>query len=151
MKAIEDRLMWNGFVQRYDTKTAQDGLPPGEGVFLACSSWLADTYVLMGRRKEAEELVGRLVKLTNDVGLLAEEYDPENNVFLGNFPQAFFHVALVNSVLNLEREVTPVEKRAKTTKAKPEGAASGEKSDQWRPVARSRASPSGLVGTAPSR
>lgn len=95
--AIERELMHEGFVHRYDTRRASDGLPPGEGVFLACSFWLADNLVLQGRRAEAERLFERLLALANDVGLLSEEYDPGARRLVGNFPQAFSHVALVNS------------------------------------------------------
>ncbi len=116
IKAIEERLMWDGFVHRYDTTRMKDGLPPGEGVFLACSFWLADNYVLMGRRADAEKLLGRLIGLTNDVGLLSEEYDPETQRCLGNFPQAFSHVALINSIMNLKRGVIPAAKRARKRK-----------------------------------
>ncbi len=98
--AIERELMCEGFVQRYPTR-GQDGLPPGEGVFLACSFWLADCYALMHRKQEAEALYRRLLALRNDVGLLAEEYDPANGRQLGNFPQAFSHVGLVNTAYNL--------------------------------------------------
>jgi len=87
-------------------------LPPGEGVFLACSFWLADCLILLGRRDEARELFERLCRLANDVGLLAEEYDPRSGRQLGNFPQAFTHVALVNTAMNLSAEVKPVEQRA---------------------------------------
>ena len=103
--AIERELMCDGFVQRYPTR-GQDGLPPGEGVFLACSFWLADCYALMNRTGEAEALYRRLLALRNDVGLLAEEYDPENRRQLGNFPQAFSHVGLVNTAYNLAPERT---------------------------------------------
>jgi GH15 family glucan-1,4-alpha-glucosidase len=113
VKAIEERLMWDGFVHRYDTRKTEDGLPPGEGVFLACSFWLVDNYILMGRRADAERLLERLIQLANDVGLFSEEFDPQTGAFLGNFPQAFSHVALVNSVMNLNRGVTPVQKRSK--------------------------------------
>jgi GH15 family glucan-1,4-alpha-glucosidase len=98
--AIERELMPHGLVQRYPT-AGQDGLPPGEGVFIACSFWLADCYALMGRAREAEELFERLLRLRNDVGLLAEEYDPIEGRLLGNFPQAFSHVGLVNTAFNL--------------------------------------------------
>jgi GH15 family glucan-1,4-alpha-glucosidase len=100
-RAIEARLMRDGFVRRYDDETGVDGLPPGEGVFLPCSFWLADNWALMGRWDEARALFDRLVGLTNDVGLLSEEYDPHTGEMLGNFPQAFTHVALVNSALTL--------------------------------------------------
>ncbi len=101
VREIEKRLIHKGLVHRYETTTAVDGLPPGEGAFLACSFWLADNYVLMGRRPEAVRLFGRLKKLANDVGLYAEEYDPDGKRMLGNFPQAFSHVALINTALSL--------------------------------------------------
>ncbi|HTQ06270.1 MAG TPA: glycoside hydrolase family 15 protein [Polyangiaceae bacterium] len=98
--AVERELLKGGFVLRYPT-VRQDGLPPDEGVFLACSFWLADCYALMNRKREAEALYRRLLALRNDVGLLAEEYDPDNGRQLGNFPQAFSHVGLVNTAYNL--------------------------------------------------
>ena len=101
--AIERRLMEDGLVHRYDTRLAQDGLPPGEGAFLACSFWLADNYVLQGRHDEARALFERLLALRNDVGLLAEEYDTRLGRLVGNFPQAFSHVGLVDTALNLQR------------------------------------------------
>ncbi|HEX9159447.1 MAG TPA: glycoside hydrolase family 15 protein [Rhizomicrobium sp.] len=101
IREIEKRLLYHGLVLRYETTTGIDGLAGGEGAFLACSFWLVDNYVLQGRRREAEKLYRRLVKLANDVGLLAEEYDPRARRMLGNFPQAFSHVALVNSGINL--------------------------------------------------
>jgi GH15 family glucan-1,4-alpha-glucosidase len=101
VREIEKRLIVKGLVQRYETNTGVDGLPPGEGAFLACSFWLADNYTLIGRRKEAERLFGMLRRLANDVGLYAEEYDPGDRRMLGNFPQAFSHVALINTALNL--------------------------------------------------
>ena len=110
--AIERRLLRGGFVMRYDTAATDDGLPPGEGAFLACSFWLVDAYVLQGRIVDAETLFKRLVGLCNDLGLLSEEYDPRASRLVGNFPQAFSHVALVNSAYNLTREVKPVEQRA---------------------------------------
>ncbi len=97
VQEIERRLMFRGLVRRYETESGIDGLPAGEGAFLACSFWLVDNYLLLGRRAEAEKLFSRLVALCNDVGLLAEEYDPLARRMLGNFPQAFSHVALVNS------------------------------------------------------
>jgi GH15 family glucan-1,4-alpha-glucosidase len=99
--AIERRLLRDGFVMRYDTGTAVDGLPPGEGAFLACSFWLVDNYVLLGRHDEACALFERLLALRNDVGLLAEQYDPHSKRQLGNFPQAFSHLALINSAHSL--------------------------------------------------
>jgi len=110
--AIERRLMVDGFVLRYDTTSAPDGLPPGEGVFLACSFWLADAYILQGRWDDAQALFERLVDLCNDVGLLSEEYDPINRRLVGNFPQAFSHLALINTACNLTRVEKPVDQRA---------------------------------------
>jgi GH15 family glucan-1,4-alpha-glucosidase len=98
---IERRLLVDGLVLRYETQTAVDGLPPGEGAFIACSFWLVDNYILQGRIDEAEALFERLVELSNDVGLLAEQYDPRARRQLGNFPQAFSHVAMVNSAFRL--------------------------------------------------
>jgi GH15 family glucan-1,4-alpha-glucosidase len=101
VRQIEKRLLKKGLVRRYETDTGVDGLPPGEAAFLACSFWLADNYTLMGRRKEALRLFNKLKRLANDVGLYAEEYDPDDRRMLGNFPQAFSHVALINSAMNL--------------------------------------------------
>jgi GH15 family glucan-1,4-alpha-glucosidase len=112
VRAIERRLLADGFVRRYDTGEVQDGLPPGEGAFLACSFWLADNWILQGRVGEARELFERLLALRNDVGLLAEEYDPRLGRQLGNFPQAFSHVALVNTAFNLTRSQGPAEQRS---------------------------------------
>jgi GH15 family glucan-1,4-alpha-glucosidase len=112
VKTIEQRLMADGFVCRYDTGETVDGLPPGEGAFLACSFWLADNFIMQGRMTEARELFERLLALRNDVGLLAEEYDPRLGRQLGNFPQAFSHVALVNTAFNLTRSQGPAEQRA---------------------------------------
>jgi GH15 family glucan-1,4-alpha-glucosidase len=111
VSAIERELMWNGFVQRYFTKEHIDGLPPGEGVFLACTFWLADNYALQGRRDEAVQIFERLLNLRSDLGLLAEQYDPEQKRQLGNFPQAFSHVMLINTARNLAREHGPAEER----------------------------------------
>jgi GH15 family glucan-1,4-alpha-glucosidase len=110
--AIERRLLRDGFVMRYDTAQTDDGLQPGEGAFLACSFWLADVYTLQGRFADAERLFTRLIGLRNDVGLLSEEYDPRVKRLVGNFPQAFSHMALVNSAYNLTRMEKPVEQRA---------------------------------------
>jgi len=101
--AIERDLMRDGFVLRYHTHETDDGLPPGEGVFLPCSFWLADAFALSGRMKDAEALFERLLSLRNDVGLLSEEYDPESHRLVGNFPQAFTHVALLRTAFNLIR------------------------------------------------
>jgi GH15 family glucan-1,4-alpha-glucosidase len=113
VEAIERHLLVDGFVLRYDTATGDDGLPPGEGAFLACSFWLVDAYLLLGRRDDAHRLFERLIALCNDLGLLSEEYDPRLGRLVGNFPQAFSHVALANSAFNLSREAKPVEQRAK--------------------------------------
>jgi GH15 family glucan-1,4-alpha-glucosidase len=109
--AIEKNLMRDGFVLRYHTGDVDDGLPPGEGTFLACSFWLVDNLALLGRLDEAHALFERLLSLANDVGLLSEEYDPSTKRLVGNFPQAFSHVALVHTGLNLmrhEQEMTQV-------------------------------------------
>jgi GH15 family glucan-1,4-alpha-glucosidase len=104
VKAIEQHLMRDGLVLRYHTVETSDGLPPGEGVFLACSFWLVDAYILDDRVNEAIELFDRLIALRNDVGLLSEQYDPKAGRLIGNFPQAFTHIALVNSAFNLSRQ-----------------------------------------------
>jgi GH15 family glucan-1,4-alpha-glucosidase len=110
--AVEKYLRKDGFVARYDTGRTDDGLPPGEGAFLPCTFWLADCYAQMGRRDEARELFERLTGLCNDVGLLAEEYDPVAKRLVGNFPQAFSHVGLVNTAFNLARPAEcPAEQR----------------------------------------
>jgi GH15 family glucan-1,4-alpha-glucosidase len=101
--AIERNLLTDGFVRRYPTHKEVDGLPPGEGVFLPCTFWLADNYTLMGRHKEAEALFERMLGLCNDVGLLSEEYDVHGQRLVGNFPQAFSHVGLVNTACTLCR------------------------------------------------
>jgi GH15 family glucan-1,4-alpha-glucosidase len=95
--AIEKGLTWDGLVLRYSTETGVDGLPGHEATFLICSFWLADNYAMVGRLDEAEALLERLVSLSSDLGLLAEEYHPELHRQLGNFPQAFSHVGLINT------------------------------------------------------
>ncbi len=120
--AVESKLMRDGFVIRYSTEEVEDALPPGEGAFLACSFWLVDVYVLQERYAEADRLFRRLVGLCNDVGLLSEEYDPQAKRLVGNFPQAFSHLALVNSAYNLTAERTPVHQRAQEGHAPPEKA-----------------------------
>ncbi|HTS21016.1 MAG TPA: glycoside hydrolase family 15 protein [Casimicrobiaceae bacterium] len=115
LAAIERELTVDGLVLRYRSNRTLDGLPRGEGFFLACSFWLADNLVLQGRRDEALALFERLLSLRNDVGLLAEEYEPRARRMLGNFPQAFSHVALVNTALNLTREESPVRQRSGET------------------------------------
>lgn len=109
--AIGRELLRDGLVQRYHTSETADGLPRGEGVFLACSFWYVDNLVLQGRRREAVAMFERLLALCNDVGLLAEEYDPAEKRQLGNFPQAFSHLALINSALNLETHHGPAHRR----------------------------------------
>jgi GH15 family glucan-1,4-alpha-glucosidase len=101
--AIETNLTHDGLVKRYHTAEVADGLPPGEGTFLACSFWLVDNLALQGRIDEAHAMFERLVGLANDVGLLAEEYDTVAKRMVGNFPQAFTHVALVHTGMNLMR------------------------------------------------
>jgi GH15 family glucan-1,4-alpha-glucosidase len=110
--AIASRLMVDGLVLRYDPQTTDDGLPGGEGAFLACSFWLADAYVLAGRVDDARALCERLLSLRNDLGLLSEEYDTRAGRLVGNFPQAFSHVAIVNTTHNLMRATKPAQQRA---------------------------------------
>ena len=105
VEAIQRELTSDGLVLRYDTATAQDGLPPGEGVFLACSFWMVSSLKAIGRPEEARVLFERLLGLRNDLGLLSEEYDVENGRLVGNFPQAFSHIALVNAAYDLEDRV----------------------------------------------
>ena len=99
--AVERELYKEGYVLRYNTAASSDGLPPGEGAFLACSFWLVDNWHMQGRTADAKALFERLVGLCNDVGLLSEEYDPAAKRMTGNFPQAFSHTALINSAMNL--------------------------------------------------
>ncbi|HEX7969162.1 MAG TPA: glycoside hydrolase family 15 protein, partial [Stellaceae bacterium] len=107
VEAIERHLMADGFVRRYDTGETDDGLAEGEGAFLACSFWLVDNFVLLGRQDDARRLFERLLALGNDVGLLSEEYDPRTARLVGNFPQALSHIALVTSAFNLARAAKP--------------------------------------------
>jgi GH15 family glucan-1,4-alpha-glucosidase len=117
LRAIEQHLMSDGFVMRYDSAVTDDGLPPGEGAFLACSFWLVDAYVQQNRFADARRLFDRLLALRNDVGLLSEGYDPRAGRLVGNFPQAFTHVALINSAFNLTRFEKPVDQRARPAQA----------------------------------
>lgn len=102
VEAIENELMPDGLVMRYDTSKVDDGLPPGEGVFLACSFWMVSALKVIGREKDARKLFERLLKLRNDIGLLAEQYDPKRKRQVGNFPQAFSHISLVNAAFDLD-------------------------------------------------
>ena len=107
VEAIERELLVDGFVLRYRTEAGSDGLPPGEGAFLPCSFWLVDAYALIGRHADAEALFERLGQFANDVGLLAEEYDPKAKRQVGNFPQAFSHLALVEAAVQLRGDGSP--------------------------------------------
>jgi len=109
--AIQSDLVRDGFVARYNPKEEVDGLPPGEGVFLPCTFWLADNLALQGRLSDAQQLFERLLSLCNDVGLLSEEYDSEKHRLVGNFPQAFTHVSLINTACNLSRATGPAKDR----------------------------------------
>jgi GH15 family glucan-1,4-alpha-glucosidase len=112
VEAIERHLMRDGFVDRYTAEPSVDGLPAGEGAFLACTFWLADCQHLLGRHADARRTFERLLALRNDVGLLAEEYDPQAGRQVGNFPQAFSHIGLVNTAMNLSpAAATPAEQR----------------------------------------
>ena len=111
VKAIQERLTVDGLVSRYADAPYVDGLPPGEGAFIACTFWLADNLALQGRLSEARDLFERLLAIRNDVGLLSEQYDRASRRFLGNFPQAFSHVGLINTAANLSRPGGPAENR----------------------------------------
>jgi GH15 family glucan-1,4-alpha-glucosidase len=102
--AIKRDLVIDGLVRRYDSEAGIDGLPPGEGVFLPCTFWLADNLILLGQHDEARALFERLLSLRNDVGLLAEEYDLKAKRLVGNFPQALSHVALINTAHHLSEQ-----------------------------------------------
>ena len=112
VEAVEGRLFVDGFLRRYDPGTSPDGVAGHDGAFLACSFWLADAYVLMGRNDDARRLFERLLALCNDVGLLAEQYDTRGKRLVGNFPQAFSHIALVNTAHNLAGANKPAEQRS---------------------------------------
>nr|WP_314871638.1 glycoside hydrolase family 15 protein [uncultured Pseudomonas sp.] len=111
LEQIESRLLKHGLLLRYDTDSCGDGLSSGEGTFLVCSFWLADVYVLQGRHEQAEALYQRLLGLCNDLGLLAEQYDPTGQRMLGNFPQAFSHIGIINTALNLHKAQCPAQAR----------------------------------------
>ena len=116
---IGEQLRINNLIRRYRTDSSCDGLSAGEGAFLACSFWFADNLILQGRRDEAVELFEHLLSLRNDVGLLAEEFDPVSGHMLGNFPQAFYHVALINTAHNLAKSDKPAEQRSGHKSQKP--------------------------------
>jgi GH15 family glucan-1,4-alpha-glucosidase len=111
VEQVERALLRDGFLMRYDAGKATDGVPGGEGVFLACSFWLVDAYVMLNRHDDAIALFERLLSLCNDVGLLSEEFDVSAKRALGNFPQAFSHLSLVNSACNLSRWKVPAQQR----------------------------------------
>jgi GH15 family glucan-1,4-alpha-glucosidase len=121
VEAVQRHLLLDGLVRRYDTDSGIDGLPPGEGIFIPCSFWLADNLILLGRQAEARRLFERLLALRNDVGLLSEEYDVHAGRLLGNFPQAFSHVALINTAYMLAKQ--PRHRRHESGHAVPETAA----------------------------
>jgi GH15 family glucan-1,4-alpha-glucosidase len=121
VSAIERHLLLDGLVMRYEPTQSGDGLRCPEGAFLACSFWLADNFVLLGRYEDAQALFERLLALRNDVGLLSEEYDTKRGTMLGNYPQAFSHVALINTAHNLCKHEKPAEQRAGTkTESEPD-------------------------------
>jgi GH15 family glucan-1,4-alpha-glucosidase len=127
LAAIERELLHDGFVHRYRSQSSSnvDGLPPGEGIFLPCSFWLADNFAFVGRNDEARALYERLLALRNDVGLISEEYDPVAKRLTGNFPQAFTHVALVNTARNLSNGGGPARHRAAGGRAGAAGETAG--------------------------
>ncbi len=117
IEAIEKRLMPDGLVLRYETEDQSDGLPTGEGAFLACSFWMVSALRMLGRNEDARTLFERLLSLRNDVGLLAEEYDPKEKRQLGNFPQALSHIALVNAAFEFTNASSPGQQRAESSPA----------------------------------
>jgi GH15 family glucan-1,4-alpha-glucosidase len=120
IEAIEKDLMRNGLLLRYDTGESDDGLPSGEGAFLACSFWLVSCLKMIGREEDARQLLDRLLGLRNDLGLLAEEYDTKRKRQVGNFPQAFSHIAMVNAIFDLEKTDDPMRGRhTRHVKAEP--------------------------------
>jgi GH15 family glucan-1,4-alpha-glucosidase len=114
-RAIERGLVRDGFVARYETDPDVDGLPAGEATFLLCSFWLVDTLILLGRHEEARARFEQLLSIRNDGGLLAEGYDTERRQQASNFPQAFSHIGLMNTAMNLSRQVAPAQERASST------------------------------------
>ncbi len=117
VELIEKELVVDGFVQRYHPfqSVEVDGLPPGEGSFLPCSFWLVDCLHLMGREKEAREMFHRLLKIRTPLGLLSEEYDTDAKRLVGNFPQAFSHISLINTARNLSPKAGPADQRSQLT------------------------------------
>ena len=111
--AVERELVRDGFVLRYSTDKVDDGVGGGEGAFLACSFWLADAYIMVGRLDDAARLFNNLLAVRNDLGLLAEEYDPVRKRLVGNFPQAFSHIGLINTAFNLIERHGPADQRSK--------------------------------------
>jgi GH15 family glucan-1,4-alpha-glucosidase len=116
--AIERQLMADGFVLRYRTENVDDGLPAGEGVFLACSFWMVSVLKMMGRDEDAKRLFDRLLALRNDVGLLAEEYNTATRRQLGNFPQALSHIALINAAFEFTHDSAPGQQRAQSSSSR---------------------------------
>jgi GH15 family glucan-1,4-alpha-glucosidase len=112
VEAIGKRLQKGGFIYRYNTKESRDGLPPGEAAFIVCNFWYADALVMIGRKDEAADVFERTVSISNDLGLLSEEFDPRTRQLLGNFPQALSHLALVNTAINLARPNGPAHRRS---------------------------------------
>jgi GH15 family glucan-1,4-alpha-glucosidase len=128
IRRIEKTLLSDGLVMRYRTHEVDDGLPAGEGAFLPCSFWLADNYELVGRHADAKQLLKRLLELPNDVGLLSEEYHIDRKCLVGNFPQAFSHVAMVNTIINLHTHRGPAHQRSGLHSALPTKAPRGKTS-----------------------
>ena len=114
VEAIERKLVVDGFVLRYDLEKSPDGLRGDEATFLLCSFWLVDCLIMLGRRNDAQHLFDRLLGVRNDLGLRAEEYEDTSGRQLGNFPQAFSHVGLVNSAVNLSRAIGTLDQRTDT-------------------------------------
>lgn len=119
IEAIERKLVVDGFVLRYDLKKSDDGIRGDEATFLFCSFWLVDCLIMLGRRHDAQHLFDRLLNVRNDLGLLAEEYEPISGRQLGNFPQAFSHIGLVNSAVNLSRAIAPLSQRTDSEPREP--------------------------------
>jgi GH15 family glucan-1,4-alpha-glucosidase len=114
VRAIQGGLLRDGFVERYRTDPEVDGLPRGEGTFLLCTFWMADNLELQGRQEEARALFNRLLSIRSELGLLSESYDTSSGRLVGNFPQAFSHVGLINSARNLSKHDGPAQDRARS-------------------------------------